>query len=58
MLRTVRELTWNDDYGRLQTAAAALDELDAEGRERLASGSVADELAELREERETLQAAL
>jgi hypothetical protein len=57
-LRTVRELTWDDEYERLRTAAVALDELDAEGRERLASGSVADELAALREERETLQAAL
>ncbi|MFC4405237.1 DUF7118 family protein [Haloarchaeobius iranensis] len=58
MLRTVRELTWDDEYERLRTAAVALDELDDEGRERLASGSVADELADLREERETLQAAL
>ncbi|WP_256295851.1 DUF7118 family protein [Haloarchaeobius salinus] len=57
-LRTVRELTWDDEYDRLRTAAVALDELDAEGRERLASGSVADELAALRGERETLQDAL
>jgi len=57
-LRTVRELTWDDEYERLRTAAVALDELDAEGRERLASGSVADELADLRAERETLQAAV
>ncbi|MFD1646706.1 DUF7118 family protein [Haloarchaeobius litoreus] len=57
-LRTVRELTWDDEYERLWTAAVALDELDAEGRERLASGSVADELAELRAERESLREAL
>ncbi|WP_267641162.1 DUF7118 family protein [Haloarchaeobius amylolyticus] len=54
-LRTVRELTWREDYDRLRTAAVALTDLGEEERERLASGAVADELADLREEKAELQ---
>ncbi|WP_435360130.1 DUF7118 family protein [Haloarchaeobius sp. DFWS5] len=57
-LRTVRDLTWRDDYGRLQTAAMAFSELDDDERERLASGAVERELDELRAEREDLQQVL
>ncbi|WP_435365128.1 DUF7118 family protein [Haloarchaeobius sp. DYHT-AS-18] len=57
-LRTVRELTWRDDYERLRTAAVALAELDDEERDRLASGAVADELEDLRAERDDLRDAL
>ncbi|WP_439027834.1 DUF7118 family protein [Haloarchaeobius sp. DT45] len=57
-LRTVRELTWRDDYERLRTAAVALVELDEEERARLASGAVASEIEDLREERADLRDAL
>jgi len=57
-LRKVRRLTFDPDYDRLQTAAQAVDQLTADERERLADGRIADELEELRDERDRLEAAL
>ncbi|WP_135821663.1 DUF7118 family protein [Halostella litorea] len=57
-LRDVRALTREDDYERLRTAAVARDRLGPDERERLAAGDVADELADLRAERDALAAAL
>ncbi len=57
-LREVSLLTTDADYDRLQTAAQAVVQLTADERERLADGRVADELEELRTERERLEAAL
>ncbi len=57
-LRTVRLLTYDDEYDRLQTAAQAVAQLTPEERDRLASGRVEDELEALRTEREELEAAL
>ncbi|MCU4802285.1 hypothetical protein OB920_18065 [Halobacteria archaeon HArc-gm2] len=57
-LRRVRELTRREDYDRLRTTAQARDQLTDTERERLRSGAVEQELAELREEREQLEAAL
>lgn len=56
--RAVRDLTTRDDYERLRTAAVARDELSEDERTRLRSGAVDDELAGLRDDRETLQATL
>jgi len=58
-LREVRTLATDADrYERLRDAAVATERLDAEDRDRLASGEVADELDALREERAELEAAL
>lgn len=58
-LRQVRALAADAErYERLRDAAVATHRLDADARERLASGEVADELDELREERTELEAAL
>ncbi len=57
-LRDVRTLTREDDYERLRNAAVARERLGPEERDRLASGDVADELADLREERDALADAL
>lgn len=57
-LREVRLLTYDSEYDRLQTAAAAREELTPDERARLADGRVADERESLREERERLEAAL
>ncbi|WP_254766194.1 DUF7118 family protein [Salinilacihabitans rarus] len=54
-LREVRALTRDDEYERLRTAAVARDRLSPEERERLADGRVADELEELRTERDRLE---
>uniref|UniRef100_UPI003CCCEFB2 DUF7118 family protein n=1 Tax=Natrinema soli TaxID=1930624 RepID=UPI003CCCEFB2 len=50
--------TTGADYDRLQTAAQAVARLDPAERERLTDGRVADELEELRAERERLRDAL
>ena len=57
-LREVRELTFDPDYDRLQTAAQAVDQLTPAERERLADGQIAEELEDLRTERERLETAL
>jgi len=57
-LRTVRELAHREDYERLRTSAVAREQLTDAERERLQSGAVESELAELRDEREALEAAL
>ncbi|RQG96086.1 DUF7118 family protein [Natrarchaeobius oligotrophus] len=57
-LRTVRTLTYDSDYERLQTAAQAVSQLSADERERLADGRIEEELEALRTEREELEAAL
>ncbi|NHN46310.1 hypothetical protein G9464_01680 [Halostella sp. JP-L12] len=57
-LRDVRALTRDDDYERLRNAAVARERLGPEERDRLASGDVEGELADLREERERLADAL
>ncbi|MFB6130070.1 MAG: hypothetical protein ABEJ28_04510 [Salinigranum sp.] len=57
-LRDVRDLALEDDYDRLREAAVARDRLDDAERERLASGAVAADLADAREERERLADAL
>jgi hypothetical protein len=57
-LRRVRELTWDDDYARLRESAVAAERLDAEERERLERGAVADELADARDARELITDAL
>ena len=57
-LRDVRALTRDDDYERLRTAAVARERLGPDERERLAAGDVADELADLRAERDALGEAL
>jgi len=57
-LRAVRELTRREDYDRLRDSALARDQLTGGERERLRSGAVAEELADLRTEREQLDDAL
>jgi hypothetical protein len=57
-LREVRALTRDDDYERLRTAAVARERLGPDERERLAAGDVADELDDLRAERDALGEAL
>ena len=54
-LRSVRELTWDEEYERLRTAAVALSEVDETQRERLEAGAVEDELAALRAERAAIE---
>ena len=56
--RRLRRLPDVVDYERLRETALARDELDADERERLASGAVADDLAAARDERERIDAAL
>jgi hypothetical protein len=57
-LRAVRRLTRRDDYERLRTSAVAREQLTDDERDRLQSGAVERELAELRAEREALEEAL
>ncbi|PSP95847.1 hypothetical protein BRC91_00695 [Halobacteriales archaeon QS_4_62_28] len=57
-LRAVRDLTWRDDYDRLRRSAVAREQLTDEERKRLKTGAVEQELAELRDEREQIEAAL
>jgi hypothetical protein len=54
-LRRVRDLPREADYERLRTAAEAQTELSEEEQERIDRGDVADELADLRAERERLR---
>jgi hypothetical protein len=56
--RRVRDLAFRDDYERLRQSAVARDELTESERDRLASGAVEAELADLRAERDRLQSAL
>ena len=57
-LREIQRLTREDRYDALRDAAIARDALTAADRERLASGSVEDELASAREELEEVRDAL
>ncbi|MFB6206304.1 MAG: hypothetical protein ABEJ05_07255 [Haloglomus sp.] len=57
-LREVRELTYDDDYERLQEAAVARMELDETERERLRNGAIEPDLEAARETRDLLAAAL
>jgi len=57
-LRDVRELARHDDYERLRESALARAELADDERERLASGVVADELRDAREEKAAIEDAL
>jgi hypothetical protein len=56
--RRVRDLAFRDDYDRLRRAAVARTELTPAERDRLVAGTVEDELAARRRERERLQSAL
>ncbi|GAB3032415.1 DUF7118 family protein [Natronobiforma cellulositropha] len=58
LLREIRRLTYDDEYERLQTAAAARSQLTPDERERLADGRVAARLESLRAEHERLRGAL
>jgi hypothetical protein len=57
-LRTVRDLTRREAYDHLRDSALARDQLTDGERERLRTGTVEEELAQLREERERLEDAL
>ncbi len=57
-LRDVRALARREDYERLRESALARAELDEDERERLASGAVAAELGEAREEQAAIEDAL
>jgi len=57
-LRTVQALPRETDYGRLRRSAVVRQDLSDEERERLQSGQIEDDIAELRAEREQLQEAL
>ncbi|MFC4548700.1 MULTISPECIES: DUF7118 family protein [Halorussus] len=58
-LREIRQFTRDEErFERLRTAARAREELSDDERERLAGGAVESELAELREQKETLNEAL
>ena len=57
-LRTIRDLTHDPEYDRLQTAAVAAERLSPDERETLSDGRIEDELAAVREERDRLDAAL
>ena len=57
-LRAVRAAARRDDYRRLREAAVAASRLSDADRERLAAGTVADDLSAAREERERLAEAL
>jgi hypothetical protein len=56
--RRLRRLPQTVEYERLRETALARDELDAEERERLTRGDIADDLAAARDERERIDAAL
>jgi hypothetical protein len=56
--RRVRRLTVREDYRRLREAAVARSRLTDEDRRKLAAGEVESELADLRERRDALAAAL
>ncbi len=58
LLRTVRTLTRDPDYDRLQTAATARADLTANERSRLADGRIEVDLEALRREREQLRTTL
>ncbi|SNZ17610.1 hypothetical protein SAMN06269185_3057 [Natronoarchaeum philippinense] len=58
LLRAVRAATAEQEYERLRDAAVATHRLDADDRERLASGAVADERDDLRAERVAIETAL
>lgn len=58
LCREVRRLTHRDDYADLREVAVAREELTGEQRRKIREGTVEDELRELRERRERLQAAL
>ncbi|MCO8265911.1 hypothetical protein NKF06_04775 [Haloferax sp. AB510] len=53
--REVHELTYDESYDHLRTAAVARAELTEDQRDRLRRGVVADELASAREERERVR---
>lgn len=57
-LRAVRDLPRRDDYEHLRTVATALDELDENQRDRVASGDVSRDLERARERRNTIEGAL
>lgn len=57
-LREVESLPRKTDYERLRNSAVVRQELSPEERERLQSEAIEDELAELRAERDRLEAAL
>jgi hypothetical protein len=57
-LRSVRAAARRDDYRRLREAAVAASRLSDADRERLAAGTVAEDLSAAREERERLAEAL
>ena len=57
-LRTLRAWTDRAAYERLRESAVARAQVTEQQRERLASGAVADELADLRATREALATAL
>jgi tetratricopeptide (TPR) repeat protein len=57
-LRTVQALPRETDYGRLRRSAVVRQDLSDEERERLQSGQIEADIAELRAEREQLQEAL
>ncbi|MFD1586402.1 hypothetical protein ACFR9U_05375 [Halorientalis brevis] len=57
-LRDVRDLLGDEDFERLRQSARAREQLTEEQRERLASGAVAEKLANTREAREQLEATL
>ncbi|AUV83773.1 hypothetical protein C2R22_20730 [Salinigranum rubrum] len=57
-VRRVRDLALRDDYDRLRQSAVARDELSDTERDRLASGTVREELDDLRAERDGLRSAL
>ncbi|WP_436901979.1 DUF7118 family protein [Halovenus halobia] len=58
LLRTVQALPRETEYERLQRSAVVRQELSADEREQLQSRPIEEDLAELREERERLSAAL
>ncbi len=57
-LRSIAELTYGEEFDRLQTAAQAVSKLTPDQRARLADGRVAADLETLREERSALEEAL
>jgi hypothetical protein len=57
-LREIRELTRDDEYGRIRRASAADSELTAEQRHRLEDGEIDAELETAREALERVEAAL
>lgn len=57
-LREVRALAHREDYDRLRESALARADLDADEREQLASGEVAEELRDARDEKSAIKDAL